>query len=102
VPCICDDIPGELRGYAVGEDRHPMGKSSRHLHIYRRNTSLYRVEWGTDKQGQLFVNIEAGKKVDKRFIRAIERWVMLKSDELNVAYDRAVQGHSFAKVKWEN
>ena len=100
MPCVCDTIPGNLRGYAVDEDRHPLGKSTRHMHIKRRGSRLYRVEWGTDRRGSRFVNVLAGNDADEHFAKDIERWVYRKFDELNVAHDRAVKGLRFSKVKW--
>ena len=102
MPCVCDTIPGNLRGYVVDEDRHPSGLSTRHMHIKRRGARLYRVEWGTDRKGARFVNVQTGKEGDERFAREIARWVDVEFDELSTAHDRAVKGLKFTKVKWEN
>ena len=67
MPCVCDTIPGNLRGYVVDEDRHPSGLSTRHMHIKRRGARLYRVEWGTDRKGARFVSVQTGKEGDERF-----------------------------------
>ena len=98
--CICDTIPRALKGYAIKERRHPPGKSTRHMHINRRGALLYRVEWGTDKQGERFVSVQPDKKADKQFVKDIERWVAAKFDELTIAHDRAIKGLSFTKVQW--
>ena len=70
------------------------------MHIFRRRTSLYRVEWGTDKRGTKFVNVIVGSDADEHFAKDIERWVNAKLEELNIAHDRAVKGLRFTKVKW--
>lgn len=86
----------------IKEKRHPPGKSTRHMHIERRGSSLYRVEWGTDKSGERFINVQVDEEGDERFAREIVRWVTIKFDELDTAHDRAVKGLEFTKVKWEN
>lgn len=102
MPCVCDTIPGNLRGYVKKEQLHPPGKSARHMHINLRRTRLYRVEWGTDQRGERFVNVQSGKEGDERFAREIARWVDDMFDELSDAYDKAVRGLKFTKVKWTN
>ena len=102
MPCVCDTIPGNLRGYAINESRHPPGKSTRHMHIKRRGAFLYRVEWGTDQRGVRFINVQTGKEGDERFAREIARWVDDMFDELSTAYDEAVRGLKPTKVKWTN
>lgn len=102
MPCVCDTIPGNLRGYVKKEQLHPPGKSARHMHINLRRTRLYRVEWGTDQRGERFVNVQSGKEGDERFAREIARWVDDMFDELSDAYDKAVRGLKFTKVEWTN
>lgn len=102
MPCVCDTIPGNLRGYVKKEQLHPPGKSARHMHINLRRTRLYRVEWGTDQRGERFVNVLTGKEGDERFAREIARWVDDMFDELSDAYDKAVRGLRFTKVEWTN
>lgn len=102
MPCVCDTIPGNLRGYVKKEQLHPPGKSARHMHINLRSTRLYRVEWGTDQRGERFVNVQSGKEGDERFAREIARWVDDMFDELSDAYDKAVRGLRFTKVEWTN
>ena len=102
MPCVCDTFPGNLRGYVKKEQLHPPGKSTRHMHINLRSTRLYRVEWGTDKGGERFINVQSGKEGDERFAREIARWVDDMFDELSDAYDKAVRGLKFTKVKWTN
>ena len=70
------------------------------MHIYRRGTRLYRVEWGIDKGGERFVNVDVDDEGDERFARQIERWVTIKFEELDTAHDKAVSGRKFAKVEW--
>ena len=70
------------------------------MHIERRGSSLYRVEWGTDKGGERFINVQVDEEGDERFAKDIERWVTIKFDELDVAHDRAVSGLKFTKVAW--
>ena len=72
------------------------------MHIERRGSSLYRVEWGTDKSGERFINVQTGKEGDERFAKEIARWVDAEFDELSTAHDRAVRGLKFTKVKWVN
>ena len=100
VPCICDSIPGGLRAYVSEERRHPVGKSSRHLHIFLRNTSLYRIEWGVDAKGAKFVNVQTGKAGNRKLARKIERWVRFKFDELSAAHDLVISGADFKMVDW--
>lgn len=100
MPCICDSIPGGLRAYVTDERRHPVGKSSRHLHIFLGSTSLYRIEWGVDAKGVKFVDVKTGKAGNRKFARRIERWVLFKFDELSAAHDRVVRGADFEKVDW--
>ena len=102
MPCVCDTIPGNLRGYVKKEQLHPPGKSARHMHINLRRTRLYRVEWGTDQRGERFVNVLTGKEGDEKFAREIARWVDDMFDELSDAYDKAVRGLRFTKVEWTN
>ena len=70
------------------------------MHIERRGSSLYRVEWGTDKRGERFINVQVDEEGDERFAKDIQRWVTVKFDELSDAYDRAVSGRRFTKVEW--
>ena len=100
MPCVCDTIPKSLRSYVIKERRHPPGESTRHMHINRRGTLLYRVEWGTDKKGERFVSVQPDKKADKQFVKEIERWVEIKFDELTDVYDKVVSGLPFTKVEW--
>ena len=72
------------------------------MHINLRSTRLYRVEWGTDKSGERFINVQSGKEGDKRFAREIAQWVDDMFDELSDAHDKAVSGRRFTKVKWTN
>lgn len=93
-------LPRGLRGYAIREKRHPLGKSTRHMHIKRRGTILYRVEWGTDKWGRRFINVQPGYEGDEKFAREIARWVDEVFEELTVVHDRAIRELPFKKVKW--
>ena len=72
------------------------------MHINLRRARLYRVEWGTDKSGERFINVQSGKEGDERFAREIARWVDGMFNELSDAYDKAVRGLRFTKVKWTN
>lgn len=70
------------------------------MHIKRRGARLYRVEWGINKNGQRFINVQTGKEGNERFSREIARWVDDVFDELSDAYDKAVSGLDFTKVEW--
>lgn len=103
MPCICDTMPRGYKGFVADETQHPFKGHTRHLHIRRRGTNLYRVEWGTNKRNELvFVNVESGKEADKQFVKNIERWVNLKYLELNHAHDQVLDGEQPDKVDWEN
>ena len=98
--CICDTLPKDYKAYVTKEFRHPdpPEKSNRHMHIGRRGRRLYRVEWGTDKKtGRRFVNVEGE---DERFVRKIERWVLIKFDELGETHDNVIAGRKFDLVEW--
>ena len=98
--CICDTIPGNLRAYVNDEPNHPAGKSNCHMHIEKRGTRFYWVEWGIDKKGWKFINVLPTREGNDRFAREIARWVDEVFDELTVVYERVVKEISFEKVKW--
>lgn len=93
------DIAGGLRGYADQEAGRPPDQSARHMHIFLRRTSLYRVAWET-RGGRRFVTVKTGDEGGERFVSDIERWVYRDFEELNDAHDKAVKGKPFNKVKW--
>ena len=98
--CVCDSIPRDYKAYVTKEARHPdpPAKSNRHMHIGRRGSRLYRVEWGTNKTtGSRFVEVEGE---DARFIRKIKRWVFIKFDELCEAHDSVLADRDIAMVEW--
>ena len=98
--CVCDTIPGNLRAYVNDEPNHPAGKSNRHMHIEKRGTRFYWVEWGIDKKGWRFINVLPTREGNDRFSREIARWVDEVFDELTVVYERVVKEIPFEKVKW--
>lgn len=103
MPCICDTMPRGYKGFVADEIKHPFKGYTRHLHIRRRGVSLYRVEWGTNKQDELvFVNVDASREADQQFVKKIERWVNLKYRELNNAHDQVLNGEQPDKVDWQN
>lgn len=96
-------MPRGYKGFVVDEIKHPFKGYTRHLHIRRRGVSLYRVEWGTNKQDELvFVNVDASREADQQFVKKIERWVNLKYRELNNAHDQVLNGEQPDKVDWQN
>ena len=61
---------------------------------------MYRVEWGTNKKGRRFINVQQGDEGDEKFAREIAHWVDEVFDELTVAHDRAIRDLPFTQVKW--
>ena len=70
------------------------------MHIEKRGTRFYWVEWGTDKKGVRFVNVIPTGEGNDKFARKIIRWVGDVFDELTVVYDSVVKDIPFEKVKW--
>lgn len=95
--CVCDTIPGNLRAYVNDEPNHPAGKSNCHMHIEKRGTRFYWVEWGIDKKGWRFINVLPTREGNDRFAREIARWVDEVFDELTVVYERVVKEILFEK-----
>lgn len=105
MPCICADIPGELKAFVNEETKHPykIGSPARHLHIFRRKTSLYRVEWYTDlRREKVYVEVAVGEEGDNNFVKEIERWIERKWRDLNAAHDDVLADNfSGKKVSWK-
>lgn len=70
------------------------------MHIERRGTLFYWVEWGTDKKGARFINAYPTEEGNDRFARKVKRWVGDVFDELGDAYDKAMKGLPFDMVQW--
>ena len=72
------------------------------MHIERRGTLYYRVEWGPAKKGGRFVNVVPADEGNERFARKVKRWVVDAFDELSDVYDKATRGLPFDMVEWRS
>ena len=70
------------------------------MHIEKRGTRFYWVEWGIDKTGEIFANVITDNEGNDRFARKITRWVKDAFDELTEVHGKVMRGVPFEKVKW--
>lgn len=70
------------------------------MHIERRGTLFYWVQWGTDGKGVRFVNVFPSGDGNTKDGRKVKRWVEDMFDELTDAYQKATLGLPYDMVEW--